>query len=191
MKVLEIPLLLASRSPRRKDLLEQAGFTIRVDSVEIDESFPTTMHAEDVAVYLANQKAEATLHLLKEGEVMIAADSVVELDGGIFGKPKSKEEAIVTLTKLSGKAHQVITGVCLMGREKISLFSEHSEVHLASLNLEEIEYYIDNYKPYDKAGSYGIQEWIGLCKVQKIIGTYTNIVGLPVESIYHELEQFI
>ena len=189
MKILDLPILLASRSPRRSQLLREAGFNIRIDSIEIDEVYPDDLDKENVAEYLAKLKAEASLSLKKENEVLIASDTIVYMDGVIYGKPKSREEAVDVLQQLSGKEHRVITGVAIHYKNKTISFSDSSSVWLDHLSAEEIDYYVDNFNPYDKAGAYAIQEWIGHCKIVKIEGTYNNIMGLPVQKLYTHLKE--
>lgn len=190
MKIFQQPILLASQSPRRKYLMEAAGFQIRVQAIETDEQFPETMPVETVAGFLAQQKAEAAQHLLQPGEVLLAADTVVILNNRIYGKPTDRADAQRILSELSGSMHRVITGVCLLKPEKIRVFSSEARVYFSSLTDEEIRYYVDACEPFDKAGAYGIQEWIGLCKIEKIEGTYSNIMGLPMDSVYSELLNF-
>lgn len=191
MKVLEKSIILASNSPRRSQLLEQAGFKFRVKARSIDESYPAEMAPEKVAPYLAEKKAAAVMDFLeKPSDIILTADSVVLLNQQLYEKPKDYEDAVRILTALSGNAHQVITGVCLVSQEKKKVFSGVSTVYMDTLNKAEIDFYIQQYKPYDKAGAYAIQEWIGLCKISKIEGTYANIMGLPVDLVYQELSQF-
>ena len=191
MEILNKNIILASKSPRRKQLLEQAGFSIIVKTKEVDESYPDDMPAENVASYLAEKKALACSDFLqKEPDILLAADSVVILENKIFGKPANFDEALQMLRALSNKKHQVITGVCLLSKNKKKVFAGISNVYFQPLTDEEIHYYINNYHPYDKAGSYAIQEWIGLCKISKIEGAYSNIMGLPMEDVYRELTVF-
>lgn len=191
MKALEKKIILASKSPRRSQLLRQAGFHFEIKTKEIDEVFPDDMPAEDVAPFLAEQKALAAAHFLEsEEEVLLTSDSVVILDGVIYGKPVDYEDAVRILRNLSGRVHTVITGVCLLSKSKKRVFFDESKVHIEPLTEEEIEYYIKTYQPFDKAGAYAVQEWIGLCKISKIEGTYTNIMGLPMEKVYKELLTF-
>lgn len=184
-------LILASKSPRRSFLLKQAGFEFEVNAVDIDEEdYPKELPVEEVAAYLAQQKAQAAKHFITNHEIIIASDSVVILDNEIFGKPVDYQDAVRILRALSGKMHLVITGVCLLSKDKEDVFSDVARVYFEELNDEEIEYYIQNYQPYDKAGAYAIQEWIGLCKISKIEGTYANIMGLPVHLVYEKLKRF-
>ena len=188
--VLDIPILLASQSPRRRQLLEAAGFTVTVRVAAVEEDFPPGMPAEEVAAYLAEKKAEAARSFLNEGAVLLAADSIVVLDGVIFGKPADADEARRILLRLSGRTHEVITGVCLLRAGKKRVFSVSTQVSMAPLDEAEIDYYIRRDRPFDKAGAYAIQEWIGLCKIEQIEGNYSNVVGLPVERVYRELQEF-
>ena len=190
MKLHHKKLILASKSPRRSQLLEQADIPFEIRTREVEEIYPPEMHPDDVPEYLAGIKAEALADTLKEDEIILAADCVVIHENVIFGKPKNYEEALRTLRLLSGKSHRVITGICLMSKEKTKTFSATSTVYVAPLSEEEIKFYIDKYQPFDKAGSYAIQEWIGLCKIEKIEGSFFNIVGLPVHLVYKELKRF-
>jgi len=191
MKIFNTPILLASKSPRRSQLLKEAGFKIRVDSVEVEELFPADTPKDSVAAYLAELKADASKKLLKKEELLIAADTIVLKNNKIFGKPIDREDAITTLQQLSNSSHEVITGVCMIFGDQKVVFSETSTVFLNALSTEEIEYYVDHFNPYDKAGSYAIQEWIGHCKITKIEGTYNNIMGLPVQLVYKNLLKLI
>lgn len=184
-------IVLASQSPRRKQLLEDAGFSICVRPTDVEESFPEHMPVREVPEYLAHKKAMAAKAALATNEIVIASDCVVILDGVIYNKPADHADAVSILKKLSGKMHEVITGVCIMDHEKTSIFSGVSKVFFSELSDEEIEYYIEKYQPYDKAGAYAIQEWIGLCKIKKIEGTYANIMGLPMDLVYEHLQEFL
>jgi septum formation protein len=191
MDILNKKIILASKSPRRSQLLGQAGFNFEVKAKEVDEDYPADMPADDVAPYLAEKKAMACLDFLQSSdEILLSADSVVILDEKIYGKPVDYQDAVQILTELSGRVHKVITGVCLLSKHKKKVFSDVSLVHFQPLSQAEIHYYIEHCKPYDKAGAYAIQEWIGLCKISRIEGTYTNIMGLPMEAVFRELEQF-
>jgi len=181
-------LILASKSPRRKQLLEQAGYSITIKLKEIDESYPSDLATDKVAEYIAIQKANGSKEFLQnEDDLLITSDTIVVWNDNILGKPKDKEDAFNILRNLSGNKHIVITGVCLMSKAKKVSFSDTSTVWFSQLTDEEIDFYLEKYQPYDKAGSYGIQEWLGLCKIHKIEGTYANIMGLPVNRIYEEL----
>ena len=184
-------IILASGSPRRAELLTQAGFQFKVRTSEVSEDFPADMEHAQVAEYLAIKKANAQLSLIwDKNEVVITADSVVILGDKLLEKPHDKNEAKEMLSTLSGNQHHVITGVCLLSLEKKQSFSVRSDVYMEVLSAEEMDYYISNYIPFDKAGSYGIQEWIGLTRISRIEGSYTNIMGLPVQALYEAIKQF-
>lgn len=184
-------LILGSKSPRRAHLLREAGFSFVIRPKDVEESYPETIPPEEVATFLAQKKARAMLEFLEtEGDILLTADSVVLLGDEIFGKPTDREDAARILRRLSGNRHRVITGVCLRSQEKELLFAGESVVYFEPLSEEEITYYIDHFQPYDKAGAYAIQEWIGLCKISKIEGTYANIMGLPVDMVYERLQEF-
>lgn len=183
-------IILASKSPRRKEILTHAGFNIELLIREIDEDYPEEMPAEEVAEYLAVKKAEACQDAIVKDKILLAADSVVILDQRIFGKPADYEDAFRILTELSGKTHTVITGVCLKSIDKQISFSGLTKVEFDELSREEIEYYITHFQPFDKAGAYGVQDWIGLCKIKSITGTYTNVMGLPMNLVYKHLKEF-
>lgn len=187
----DLDLILASQSPRRSQLLSMAGIPFRVAVKDVEEIYPPDTPVMEVAPYLARLKAQGSLDLLRApNQVLLTADSVVILEGVIYGKPQSREEAIEVIGKLSGQMHTVVTGVCLKSLEKEEVFSGVSDVYFKEITPEEIEYYVDTYEPYDKAGAYAIQEWIGLCKIARIDGTYPNIMGLPVELVYERLVKF-
>lgn len=184
-------LILGSQSPRRRQLLEMAGFEFKVIPLNVDESWPEELPVSEVAPYLAQKKARAGKHLLKkEEDILLTADSVVLLGEQIYNKPANTREAKEMLFALSGQWHRVITGVCLMSMEREMVFHGISDVQLEPLSEEEIDYYIEAYQPFDKAGAYAIQEWIGLCKISRIEGTYPNIMGLPIDLVYQHLEQW-
>lgn len=190
MDILKKKIILASKSPRRSQLLKSAGFNFEIKTKEVEETYPEDLPLEKVAEYLAEKKANASIEFLQDDQILLAADSIVLLDNEIFGKPKDYDDAFRIIRKLSGNEHQVITGVCLLSKTKKVIFSGISNVKMEELTNEEIDYYIKNFEPYDKAGAYAIQEWIGLCKISKIDGTYSNIMGLPVEMVYRELSEF-
>ena len=180
-------LILGSQSPRRAQLLREAGFDFIIRVLEIDEEFDADMPTHLVAEYLAVEKSKMHIPFLKPGEIVITADSVVALDEKIYNKPGSNEEAFEILRSLSGRTHQVYTGVCMLSKEKCISFTDRADVCFSYLSAEEIEFYINNFKPFDKAGAYGIQEWIGYTKVEKIHGTFATIMGLPVHMVYERL----
>lgn len=191
MEILKRKIILASKSPRRSQLLGQAGFHFTVRTREVEEDYPEELPAVDVAPFLAEKKATACSDFLEtEEDILLASDSVVILDNKIYGKPTDRDDAKRILSELSGRVHEVITGICLLSKSKKRVFHAVSRVHFIPLSEAEIDYYIDEYQPYDKAGAYAIQEWIGLCKISKIEGTYTNIMGLPMEAVYRELMEF-
>lgn len=183
-------LILGSKSPRRQDLLKELGYSFEIRTKETDESFPLTLPASEVAAYIANKKSEALLDTLSSEEVLLCADTVVTIDNQILGKPADESEAIQMLELLSGKVHEVITGVSIVSQEKNIIFSVHTQVHFYPLSSEIISHYVKHYKPYDKAGSYGIQEWIGHVAVKRLEGSYNNVVGLPTHETYLALKEF-
>lgn len=183
-------IILGSTSPRRKELLAAMGFEFRTMSPDIDESFSDEMPVEKVAAFLAESKANALINSLEKDDLLICSDTVVVLNNQILGKPSNRENAIYILSQLSGNTHAVITGVSLMSIEKTNVFSVKTEVKFANLNLNQIEFYVDNYHPFDKAGSYGIQDWIGLIGVEKINGSYTNVMGLPTHELHEAILNF-
>lgn len=181
-------LILASNSPRRRELLSGLGLDYEVRVMkDIDESFPETLKGEDIPVYISRKKADA--YKLSADEVLVTADTIVYLEGRVLGKPATPEEACRMLSDLSGKTHQVITGVTLTTASMQHSFSSVSEVTFAELTPQEISYYVENYKPMDKAGAYGIQEWIGYIGVTALHGSYFNVVGLPIQRLYSELKK--
>lgn len=184
----DISLILASKSPRRSYLLEQAGIPFTVRTAEVEEVYPDDLPPLEIAPFLAELKADNARHLLQhEGEVLLTADSVVLIDGQPYGKPADRAEAIATLEKLSGNSHTVVTGCCLLDASRKEVFSGVAEVYLETMTRAEIEWYVDTYRPYDKAGAYAIQEWVGLAKIHRIEGTYPCIMGLPVDMVYARL----
>ena len=182
--------ILASRSPRRQELLRMLGISFTVSDSEVEETFPEGLLKSEIPVYLAKLKANPLLSALREKDLLITADTVVFLNGEIIGKPANHAEAEEILQKLSGKEHQVISGVCLSSVEKQVSFHSMSKVRFKKLRTEEIQFYIKTYKPFDKAGAYGIQEWIGLAGITRIEGSYTNIMGLPVQELYEAIIRF-
>ncbi len=180
-------ILLASKSPRRKELLTQLGFDFEIVLQEVEEVFPDDLPKKNVPEYLAKLKANGIKSHLRKNTVILASDTVVLLDNCIYHKPKDYDDAVRILTELSGKSHEVITGVCLMSQDKCITFSDTAKVFFAPLSKEEIDFYIQKYQPFDKAGAYAIQEWIGLAKIEKIEGTYNTIVGLPTQKVYEAI----
>lgn len=185
-------LILASQSPRRRQLLSDAGLAYELASrFECDEVFPDDMPAEDVAGYLSRLKSEAYPEALGERDILLTADTVVVVDNDILGKPASREEAVAMIERMSGRRHKVITGVTLRKASAAKTFSVCSDVVFRRLSAEEIAYYVDNYRPMDKAGAYGIQEWIGYVGIERIEGSFYNVMGLPVQRVYMELMEFL
>lgn len=187
MKHLDCKILLASQSPRRKQLISDLGFDYEVIFQDIEESYPSTIDLEAVPTFLACKKAMAITHKPTKREVILSADTIVLVKNEILPKPADAQEAKAFLRKLSGTSHKVITGVCLRTAEKEISFSDTALVHFASLSEVEIEYYVQKFNPIDKAGAYGIQEWIGAACISKIEGNYNTIVGLPTHAVYRNL----
>ncbi|MBC8109758.1 MAG: septum formation protein Maf [Verrucomicrobia bacterium] len=183
------PIILASGSPRRRQLLTELGFDFVVKTKNTDESFPETMPVQEVPLFLAEKKANAFASEISD-EILIAADTVVIIDNKILNKPAHKAEAFAMLHLLSGRKHEVITGVCLLSATKKVLFSDLAEVFFRDLSDSEVEFYVEKYQPFDKAGAYGAQEWMGMVGIEKIIGSYFNVMGLPVHKLYQELMRF-
>lgn len=181
-------LILASNSPRRQELLKDAGFQFDVFTRNIDESIPEKTPIELVAKIISELKNKAYRELLND-EIILTSDTIVVSDDMVLGKPKNKKEAAEMLQKLSGKAHDVISGVCISSMQKSIIFDDITQVFFKELSTEQINYYIDQYQPFDKAGAYGIQEWIGMIGVEKIIGSYYNVMGLPIHKVYDNLKQ--
>ena len=191
-KLKDYVVVLASASPRRRELLSATGIDFRLaQKFECDESYPSTLPAEDVAPYLSQLKSHTYPHSLAHNELLITADTVVILGSNVLGKPKDETEARETLRRLSGNDHYVITGVTLRMHDRERTFSSRSRVRFAQLSDEQIDYYVDNYHPMDKAGAYGIQEWIGYVGIEEIEGSFYNVMGLPVQRLNSELEAFI
>lgn len=185
-------MILGSNSPRRRELLAGLDIDFEVKVVPgIEESYPDNLSACEIPLFLAGKKAEAYRSMMSGRELLITADTIVWTEGDVLGKPAGRDEAVAMLHRLSGGTHQVITGVCLSTCERSVSFSVTSEVTFASLTDEEIVYYVDRYKPFDKAGAYGIQEWIGYVGVESIKGSFYNVMGLPVQRLYSELKQFV
>ena len=184
------PVILASASPRRSHLLAEAGIAFTVRATHVDEDYPADLPIDEVAPFLAEKKAEAARSYINSDEIVLAADSVVILNDVIYGKPEDRDDARRILGQLSGNMHRVITGVCLLSTTKKKVFAAEARVYFDTLSAEEIDFYIDHYQPFDKAGAYAIQEWIGLCKIVKIEGTFSNIMGLPMNEVYRELGEF-
>lgn len=182
-------IILASGSPRRKQLLELAEIPFEIMVSEIDETFPEGLLPAQTAIHIAENKATAVQKKLDNcnAQTIIAADTIVVLHEEILSKPSDREDAIKTLTNLSGKIHKVITGVCILSGQKKTVFAEETEVEFRELSDEQIEYYVNKFKPYDKAGAYAIQEWIGAIGIKSINGDFYNVMGLPVSRVVEEL----
>jgi len=183
--------LLASNSPRRQELLSQMGLPFRTYVIPgIDESYPTELSDHEVAAFITQKKASAYLPSLSDDQMLVVADTVVRINGKVLGKPKSRAEAVEMLLLLSGKEHVVTTAFGVYTKDKSVVESVHTEVQFTTLSSEMIDFYVDCYKPYDKAGSYGIQEWIGAVGISGIKGSYVNVMGLPVQRLYEVLLNF-
>ena len=184
-------ILLASKSPRRHELLSHLRIPFNTVIIRgIDESYPDDMPVLDIPEYLSQKKADAYLASFNSNEMIITADTLVICDGKVMGKPHDHKEAYEMINALSGNTHQVITGVCISTKEKKVAFSDKTDVKFCEMTKEEIDYYINNFRPFDKAGAYGIQEWIGCVAVESIEGSYYNVMGLPVHRLYEELKKF-
>ena len=189
-KLSNYSIILGSQSPRRKELFAGLNLPFRVEVREIDENFPAEMPAFEVPEYLAIQKAIPFKLDLTKNDLLITSDTIVLIDNQILGKPLDYEHAFEMLQLLSGRKHMVITGVCITTANKQVTFSDRTDVFFKSLSMEEIDYYLTHYQPYDKAGSYGVQEWIGYVAIEKIEGSYFNVMGLSIQRLYEELLKF-
>ncbi len=184
-------IILASRSPRRQQLLRQLGIKFDVVIRDYKETYPHGLSGEEIAVYLAREKAGSFRNKLSDNEIVITADTIVWCNNRVLNKPANADEARLMISDLSGNTHEVITGVSLLSSVKEKTFSVSTKVTFVKLSDEEIIYYIEKFRPYDKAGAYGIQEWIGIAACNRIEGSYFNVVGLPVQRLYKELKEFI
>lgn len=183
-------IVLASQSPRRKELLAGLGLEYETRVLpDVDESFPPELTGGDIPMYIAREKAEAYRPSLGADELLITADTIVWLDDAVLGKPADRDDALRMLRKLSGQVHDVYTGVCLTTPRWQRAFTARTEVRFSSLDEEEITWYVDHFRPFDKAGAYGVQEWIGYVAVEHISGSYFNIMGLPVQRLYREFKK--
>ena len=183
-------IILCSNSPRRRELLSGLGLNFEVRVIDgIDESYNNNNSCEEIAEEISVKKADAYLKTIGDNELIITADTIVYNNGEVLGKPHTREEATDMLSAISGKTHKVVTGVCIASKNKKKIFSVSTNVKFSSLEMEEILFYIDNYSPYDKAGAYGIQEWIGYIGVEGIEGSYFNVMGLPIQRLYSELKK--
>lgn len=184
---LRVSLLLASNSPRRQELLRHLGLPFQVRVKPVEEGFPEALQREEIATYLASHKAQAYREDLQPEQLLIAADTIVWVEGQVLNKPASSEEAVQMLRLLSGRSHEVITGVCLLSSTSSTTFFDTTRVQFKTLTSAEIDFYVHTYQPFDKAGGYGIQEWIGMVGISRIEGSYFNVMGLPVHRLYEEL----
>jgi septum formation protein len=182
--------ILASKSPRRQELLRSLGISFKILISKEDENYPQHLTKEEIPVFLAELKSKSFIKNLKENDLLITADTIVWLNGEVLGKPENQKEAVKILQKLSANEHQVITGVCLTSIHKQKSFFSISNVRFKELSLSEIEYYVSEYNPLDKAGAYGIQEWIGYIGITHIEGSFFNVMGLPVQQLYTEIQNF-
>lgn len=184
-------IILASGSPRRKELLAGLGLKFRTFCLpNIDESYPHDLYAEKVARYVAEKKADAYKQIISENELYITADTIVVCQDKVLEKPSNRQAAIEMLKQLSGREHKVVTGVSIVSQNRHVSFSVETEVKFCDLTADEIAFYVDTYKPFDKAGAYGVQEWIGYIGVENISGSYFNVMGLPVQRLYQELKKW-
>jgi septum formation protein len=182
-------LILASGSPRRKSFLQNLGLKFEIRIKEVVESYPNQLKGQEISEYLAQLKAAPFLEELKEDDILITADTIVWLEGKALGKPKNKQEASEMLRSLSNKSHEVISSIALTTKEKQVILSDRTTVTFKELSDHEINYYIENFKPFDKAGAYGIQEWLGFIGIERIEGSYFNVVGFPVQKFYEALHE--
>ncbi|MFH1319825.1 MAG: Maf family nucleotide pyrophosphatase [Bacteroidota bacterium] len=187
---LKFKIILASKSPRRQQLLKALGLKFDVRTKKVREDYPSDLKREQIALYLCELKANAFENELDKNTLLITADTIVWIDDKTINKPADFDEAVQVLEMLSGRMHEVITGVCFKTRQKTRSFFVVTKVYFKKLTNQEITYYVKNFKPYDKAGAYGIQEWIGSVGIKKIEGSYFNVVGLPIKELYKELMEF-
>ena len=185
-------LILASKSPRRRYLLNELGIKFRISDLHaVDETYPSELNKTEIPVFLSELKSKTYSGDLKVNQILITADTIVWFENAVINKPRDPKDAISILNRLQGKMHEVITGVTLRSANKKHSFYSHSEVYFAPLTNEEIIYYVDKFNPLDKAGAYGIQEWIGYAGIKEIRGSYFNVMGLPVQKLYNEFKNFI
>ncbi len=189
-KLNKINIILASGSPRRQQFFKEMDLHYTIRLKEIEEIYPEHLQAEEITNFLAELKASAFENELKENDVLVTSDTIVWLNGKALGKPKDYEDAFEMLQQLANQTHEVITSVCLKSIDKTEVFHCVTKVTFANLSDEAIKYYLDNYQPFDKAGSYGIQDWIGLIGISKIEGSYTNVVGLPTEILFQKFMNY-
>ncbi|SDR74495.1 Maf-like protein [Gramella sp. MAR_2010_147] len=184
-------IILASGSPRRQQFFEDLNIPVKIDVRPVDEVFPEHLKREKITDFLSALKAEAFKNELKKHQILITSDTIVYNDGEALGKPKDHAEAVRIISSLSGKRHEVITSVCFTSKDSQKILNHTTKVYFSELSIEEIEYYVTNYKPFDKAGGYAIQEWIGLIGIRKIEGSYFNVVGLPTYEVYKTLKEML
>ncbi|MCD4681484.1 MAG: Maf family nucleotide pyrophosphatase [Bacteroidales bacterium] len=189
-KLKNTKIILASASPRRHNLFREMGLDFEVQIRDTIESYPDDLRAEQIPLYLCRKKADAFVSEELKNTILITADTIVWLDSEVLSKPVTSSDAEITLGKLSGKKHEVITAVCIKSENKLNTFYSSTDVYFKDLSLDEIKYYIEFYKPFDKAGAYGIQEWIGYTGIYRIEGSYFNVMGLPTQKLYEELLKF-
>jgi septum formation protein len=180
-------IILASASPRRKQLLEWAEIKFDVMAADVNEDFPPGMEPGEIAIFIASKKADAVKQKVDRDTVIIAADTIVVLNDNILGKPVHREDAVSMLLALSGEKHEVVTGVVILKGDRVISFSDRTEVYFHELTVDQVEFYVDKYKPYDKAGAYAIQEWIGVVGIKSINGDFYNVMGLPVSRVVREI----
>lgn len=192
-KLLNAPIILASQSPRRLSLLQSLQLNVEAVPTHVEEDFDIHLPPQEIAISLAERKAKALAEKRKTDreEFILAADTIVVLDQSIINKPDSPQQAVDMLRRLSGRMHEVITGVCILYGESSKSFAERTKVYFAPLTTQEIDYYVDKFKPLDKAGAYGIQEWIGMIGVEKIEGDFYNVMGLPIQKVFQTLKYFL
>lgn len=188
----KVTLLLASQSPRRRALLKELGWPVKiVCPPEVDEIFPNHLKQGEIPVFLAQLKSESYPDSIPDDSMLVTADTIVWLNNEVIGKPRDRNDAITMLQKLSGNKHQVFTGVCLKYKGNNHLFCDETNVYFRKLKQEEIIYYVDAYKPFDKAGAYGVQEWIGFVGIERIEGSYFNVMGLPTQRLYEAIQELL
>ena len=190
-KLKDYNIILGSASLRRKELLARLDVEFSIKTTDKEENYPKNLEINEIGKFLAKQKADIIARDLEKNYLLITADTIVAQNSEVIHKPKNKQDAIEILRKLSGNSHKVITGVCITSSEKQIVFSSITDVFFTNLSDEEINFYIERYEPFDKAGAYGIQEWIGFIGIKKIIGSYNNVVGLPTAELYQKLKLFI
>lgn len=191
LPVQNLSLVLGSASPRRQELLHNAGFSFRVIKYTGDENFDASLPPDSISKFLAAKKSASLRMEILDHEILITADTIVSIDDLVLNKPKDKNDAMKMLQLLSGRKHTVFTGVCISNQSEEIIFCDATDVHFRKLTKDEIEFYINHYQPFDKAGSYGAQDWIGLTAIEQIQGSYFNVMGLPVHLVYEHLQKFV